>query len=994
MKATRLLFRFARFTLTPALALVVLAGTALGQSTPKRALDHDAYDVWNRIGARVLSSDGNWLAYTIVPGDGDGRLLVKNLDGGQLMRVARGSSPAITRDSRFVIFTLSPMESVVDSLEMEGKRGDDLPKDSLGIVDLRSVPGSGGDVELDFFKAARVRSFKVPEEGSEWVAYHLEKPEEPEDSVSEGEEPRGRGGARPGGRRPGGMRPGGGDPDDENGNGEEGTILVLRNLESSQETRFEYVTAYEFTTDGEWLVYTASNEDGTASGVYAVEPSSGTSSTLLSGEGEYANLTVMEESHQVAFLSDRDDHEADQPAFTLYHATLGEGEALAMASEGSVGIPKGWWVSDNGSLSFSENGERLFFGTAPRPEPEPEEEDETPDDDKVVVDIWNWKDNLIQPMQLVQANRERDRTYLAWVPTTGGDVIQLGTTDVPGVSLGMDGDADVAVGRTTLPYGWYVSHDGTYSDIYLIDVRTGERERVIEKLRGSASLSPGATHLIWWDGFEKAYFTLDVEAKEAVNVSKAIPHPVHNIWDDHPDTPRSFGLAGWSEDDERILINDQFDVWSVDPKGVGEARNLTEGVGRETETRFRYARVSSEGGGGGSRGGGGGSSEFVPMDEDVLLSSFHLYTKEAGFYRDRFDRNRDPQRLVSGPYSYSTPQTAEDDEDLYLLTRQSFQDFPDLHVTDPDFGELEKITEANPQQSEYNWGTTEIVEWLSSDGIPLQGILIKPENFDPSKKYPMMVYFYERSSDGIHRHRRPTPGTSVNLTFYVSRGYVAFVPDIVYEIGHPGESALDCVTPGVLSLIREGFIDPERIGVQGHSWGGYQIAWMITRTNLFAAAEAGAPVSNMTSAYGGIRWQSGMNRQFQYERTQSRIGGSLWEETLRYIENSPLFEADKIHTPLLMLHNDEDGAVPWYQGIEMFMAMRRLQKPVWMANYNGEPHGLRRRPNQKDWTIRMQQFFDHYLMDAPAPVWMVKGVPAVLKGKEFGLELVGDTVRH
>ncbi|MCK5653384.1 MAG: hypothetical protein KAJ42_18495, partial [Gemmatimonadetes bacterium] len=373
-------------------------------------------------------------------------------------------------------------------------------------------------------------------------------------------------------------------------------------------------------------------------------------------------------------------------------------------------------------------------------------------------DIWNWKDNLIQPMQLVQANRERDRTYMAWVPTTGGDVIQLGTTDVPGVSLGMDGDADVAVGRTTLPYGWYVSHDGTYSDIYLIDVRTGERERVIEKLRGSASLSPGATHLIWWDGFEKAYFTLDVEAKEAVNVSKAIPHPVHNIWDDHPDTPRSFGLAGWSEDDERILINDQFDVWSVDPKGVGEARNLTEGVGRETETRFRYARVSSEGGGGGSRGGGGGSSEFVPMDEDVLLSSFHLYTKEAGFYRDRFDRNRDPQRLVSGPYSYSTPQTAEDDEDLYLLTRQSFQDFPDLHVTDPDFGELEKITEANPQQPEYNWGTTEIVEWLSSDGIPLQGILIKPENFDPSKKYPMMVYFYERSSDGIHRHRRPTPG--------------------------------------------------------------------------------------------------------------------------------------------------------------------------------------------------------------------------------------------
>jgi dipeptidyl aminopeptidase/acylaminoacyl peptidase len=226
--------------------------------------------------------------------------------------------------------------------------------------------------------------------------------------------------------------------------------------------------------------------------------------------------------------------------------------------------------------------------------------------------------------------------------------------------------------------------------------------------------------------------------------------------------------------------------------------------------------------------------------------------------------------------------------------------------------------------------------------------------------------------------------------FYVSRGYVFFIPDIPYEIGHPGESALDAVVPGVLKVVDEGYVDPDRIGVQGHSWGGYQIAYMITRTNLFAAAEAGAPVSNMTSAYGGIRWGSGMSRQFQYERTQSRIGGSLWAETLRYINNSPLFEADKIRTPLLMMHNDEDTAVPWYQGIEMYMAMRRLERPVWLLNYNGEPHGLRRDPNRKDWMIRMQQFFDHYLKGAPAPVWMEEGVPAVEKGRNLGLELTGE----
>jgi dipeptidyl aminopeptidase/acylaminoacyl peptidase len=338
---------------------------------------------------------------------------------------------------------------------------------------------------------------------------------------------------------------------------------------------------------------------------------------------------------------------------------------------------------------------------------------------------------------------------------------------------------------------------------------------------------------------------------------------------------------------------------------------------------------------------------------------------------------------------FSTP-TKADDADVFVLTRSTFREFPDLWVSGPDFQDMEKISYANPQQEEYVWGDAEIIEWVSNDGIPLQGILVKPDGFDPSEKYPMMVYFYERSSDGLHSYRPPSPGTSVNQSFYVSRGYVYFVPDIPYEIGHPGESAIDAVVPGVLKIVDQGYVDKDRIGAQGHSWGGYQLAYMITRTNIFAAVEGGAPVSNMTSAYGGIRWDSGMNRQFQYEHTQSRIGGSLWEETLRYINNSPLFEADKVQTPFLMIHNDQDGAVPWYQGIEFYMALRRLQKPVWMLNYNGERHGLRQRPNMEDWTIRMQQFFDHYLKGAPAPVWMEKGVPAVLKGKEFGLELVNN----
>ncbi len=950
------------------LAALAVAGALQGlssQSPAKRPLDHDAYDVWNAITARLLSPDGAWLAYTVEPGKGDGTLRVKALAGSAEAVLSRGARPRFTRDSRHLIFAIRPMEAVVDSLKAAGKKGDALPKDSLGILDLRSLGGGG---EPLVFRTERVKSFKTPEEAGGWVAYLLEKaPKEPPQDTTRGTQEK----RRPEAGKETGKKTGG----RKEGKKAEGTTLVLRNLETGEEFRFEDVTEYALTEDGRWLVYAASSKDGTADGVYAVATRSGARTALLTGKGAYEKLALAKDGRQAAFLTDRDDPDADPAVFTLYHARLGEGEARPAAKAGSPGIPEGWEVSRNGDVSFSEEGTRLFFGTAPRPEPEPEE---VPEDEKVVVDIWNWKDPLIQPMQLARAERERKRTYLAYVPTSGGPVVQLGRKEIPEVRVARKGEGAVAIGLSTLPYGPLVSYDATYGDVYLVDVGTGEAERILEKLRRptlgyTLSLSPGGRYLHWWDGEERAWYVMDVEERTPRNVTAALPYPVHDELDDHPQPPPPYGVAGWTEGDRALLVYDRFDVWSVDPSGRKPPRSITEGVGRREGLRFRYVSLDRD-------------REAIPEREDLLLSAFHLRTKAAGFYRDRVRGRREPVRLLLEDRRFSRPVRAEDAEVL-LFTRESFQEFPDLWVSGPDFRDARRVTDVNPQQAEYLWGTAELVEWLSADGIPLRGILYKPEGFDPSRKYPMMVYFYERMSDGLHRYRTLRPGSSsVIPTFYVSRGYVFFIPDIPYEIGHPGESAVDAVVPGVLSVVARGFVDPERIGVQGHSWGGYQIAYMLTRTNLFAAAEAGAPVANMVSAYGGIRWGTGMSRQFQYERTQSRIGGSLWEETLRYIENSPVFEADKIRTPLLMMHNDKDTAVPWYQGIEMFMALRRLGRPVWLLNYNGEPHGLRKEANRRDWAIRMQQFFDHYLKGAPAPVWMTEGVPAVKKGRTLGLE--------
>jgi dipeptidyl aminopeptidase/acylaminoacyl peptidase len=336
-----------------------------------------------------------------------------------------------------------------------------------------------------------------------------------------------------------------------------------------------------------------------------------------------------------------------------------------------------------------------------------------------------------------------------------------------------------------------------------------------------------------------------------------------------------------------------------------------------------------------------------------------------------------------GPYSFGNPLKAEKAEN-YLFTKGSYVLSPDLY-TGTSLDNATQISHINPQQQEYNWGTASLFKWTAYDGKPAEGILYKPEDFDSTKKYPVLLYFYEKLSEGLYNYLPPAPTPSrLNISFFVSRGYLVLAPDISYETGYPGKGAYNYVVSGARALATNTWVDSLNMGIQGQSWGGYQVAYLITQTSLFKAAWTGAPVANMTSAYGGIRWETGMNRQFQYERSQSRIGATLWEKPELYIENSPLFQLPKVTTPLAIMSNDADGAVPWYQGIELFTGLRRLGKQVWLLNYNNEAHNLVQRQNKKDIQRREQQFFDHFLKNAPAPEWMESGVPATEKGKNWG----------
>jgi dipeptidyl aminopeptidase/acylaminoacyl peptidase len=366
--------------------------------------------------------------------------------------------------------------------------------------------------------------------------------------------------------------------------------------------------------------------------------------------------------------------------------------------------------------------------------------------------------------------------------------------------------------------------------------------------------------------------------------------------------------------------------------------------------------------------------------EPLMLHALNTETMASGFYRDQLGVKRDPEKIVMSDLAYGTPVKAAN-ADEWMITKSTFTDFPNLWVG-PSLTNLTKISDANPQQKDYNWGSAELVRWRSADGVELKGILYKPENFDPNKKYPLIAYFYEILSNNLYSYVPPTGRNVINPTHYVSNGYLVFEPDIVYETGFPGQSAVRSIVSGVEALERRGYVDEKHLGIQGQSWGGYQTAYTITQTHMFAAAMAGAPVVNMTSAYGGIRWGTGISREGQYEVGQSRIGKSLNEAPQLYIQNSPLFWLDRVTTPLFIMNNDADDAVPWYQGIEFFVNMRRLGKEVYFIDYNNDVHNPASRANQKDIAMRMQQFFDNKLKGAPAPDWMVHGIPYVAKGKD------------
>ncbi|MEM1181452.1 MAG: prolyl oligopeptidase family serine peptidase [Acidobacteriota bacterium] len=967
----------------------VLWGDAARSGAAKKALTFVDLMKFQTVSSPTLSDDGSTVVYQRSPDRGDGAVVAVRGDGSLEREIPLGTSPAVSADGRWVVAKVAP------SLEAVETADGDKPEAGAAVLDMNS-----GDVRAyEHVKSIALSEFAPfvgvlhtdkegqDPDGDEASEESSEEGQEGEEAEAAEEPQEGEATSEAGGTEETSETEGvEGAETSEDADGEEddveerlGTTLILVDLGTGSETRIEHVTSFAFSATSAHVAYAVAAPGGeNGLFVHGLMDDAPPLAAASAARGHYSSLTWTrdprvdaEAETLLAFVAavDDEDGEPGDGEVWLWQASTGEGRPVATADT----APAGSMIPSVNQLHWSLDGQRLFYGTKPRPQPErerPESEEFDPYDletllDDTGVDVWHVNDPLIKTNERAQWNdQEKDRTFAAVYHRDTAKNVQLAG---PVVRTAVPADNPRAVlGAADVPYLRERTWAGFYGDLYWISLDDGERQLVAERLPSNgfdpgSHLSPDGRYAVFFR--DPDWYLFDVELGSSRNLTAGLGVSFADEDHDYPREASSHGLGGWLADSSAVLIHDRYDLWSF-PTEKGEPVRVTDGAGREGALKLRLV---DEG-----RDALDRMSVFGNADR-VLLHGEREREKNHGFWRlDLGSGALEP--LVESAHQYRFRGRALD-ADRVLFTRESYREFPDLRLGDPDFKKVRKLSDVNPQIQDFAWGHAERVVFSDADGRESDAVLIRPEGLEDGERCPVLVYYYRFFSHRLYSFNDPRVNHRPSFPVYASHGYCVFLPDVRFDVGRPGYSATKALVPAVQKIVEMGVADPDAIGLHGHSWSGYQTAHVITQTNIFAAAVAGAPVSNMTSAYGGIRYGTGLARQFQYEAGQSRLGRSLWEGRDLYIENSPLFFADRIETPLLIQFGDADEAVPWTQGVELYLAMRRLDKEAVFLQYRGEPHHLKQYPNKVDYSIKMKEFFDHYLKGVPAPVWLSEGVP-------------------
>ncbi|CAN5210857.1 hypothetical protein BH09BAC3_BH09BAC3_25660 [soil metagenome] len=620
-----------------------------------------------------------------------------------------------------------------------------------------------------------------------------------------------------------------------------------------------------------------------------------------------------------------------------------------------ISMPKRMVISENRKPVFSEDGTLVFVGIKKQ-----ERKVKMSKDTVANLDVWHWKDEQIQSVQMKRAEQNKKFTYLCSIDLVTGKFSKLTEESLREVQLSKN--SQYAVGRDELPYMDDINWGVSPADLYRVNLKDGSRQVFAKLVNRPLGYSPDGRYYLFQ--LDSSLQVVDLTTNKVTNISKVAPVRFMNMEHPYPHEKPPFGVAGWTKDGKGVVVNQKFDLWLLALDGT-KATNLTAGVGDKNEIHFAYVSLDPE-------------EEFIDLKKPILLSADGEWTKKSGYYT--VTAGQAPKVLVYEDRNFGPPKKAVN-ADRVFYNIQTFVDFPDYYVSNSSFSSPKKITHANPQQKNYAWGKRILVDYANSKGQKLQGTLTLPANFKEGEKYPMIVFFYEKMSQSHHVYSMPVYDDRPHMSLYASNGYLVFQPDNVYEEGRPGTSSLDCITSAAKKIIDLGYADPKRIALQGHSWGGYQTSFILTQTDMFKCIVTGAPPTNLESFYNNIYGSTGTNHHGIMEIGQVRMGRNAtpWSASEAYRRESPMVHVPNIKTPFMILHGTADGAVDWSQGLEFYNAARRLNKEVILLSYPNEGHHLAIEANQKDFLVRMQQYFDYYLKDTPAPVWMKEGVQNINK---------------
>jgi dipeptidyl aminopeptidase/acylaminoacyl peptidase len=904
---------------------------ALGTFSQKIAIDHTAYNRWNKIERQVISNDGNWIAYETTPLKGDGFVCIFNVLTNKTDTIQRGKAPMFNGHSTLLLIKITPGYDTLRNCEFNKVEKTKWPKDSLYILDLSTQKS---------LKVAKLKQYKLSDDGGR-VAYLTEaakispakkkwycpfqKKEQPA--------PKSNGG-----------------------------LLVVLNNSLEKEFEKKQVTEFEFTSKGEWLSFITHQKVKSDSFSLQFYDFNAKNSHQLKNETAYKLPAWSPDLSKVAFLSSSDSSKIKQ--YTLHYMSTSDwvdwviGDSLTKEIDTTKGI------SENREPLFSKQGNYLFFGVADRVKVV---KDTLLDSEKVLLDIWHYQDDRIQPQQLVQLKEDLKKNDLYVLDIEHKKILRI-SNDTLRVYVDKNQMGDFLLATSNQSYAIQSQWSSpALEDVYRIHLPTGEIRLIKAALGFGGALSPKGRFYSYFDANSKNHFLVDMEK----NTESCVTCEVKNVtW--HEDVNGQPMLEGPIRDlqyvagEDNFIVSSEFDIWNYSLE-TKKLTCLTENEGALNGIRLSLTKWESD-------------SVYVDLN-DCYIRGLNTITKASHIFSfQNHNGHVDFREVYHTDHSITSLLKSKNNKQI-MLRKMSISQYPEISLMDSSFSDEKIISNTNPQQKDYNWARVELIKWKGYDGTSLEGLVYKPEDFDSTKRYPLIIYYYELNADNLHNHNAPRPSSStINPVEYASAGYLVFIPDIRYKAGYPAKSAFNCIMSGTDFILKKYPVDSLKMGLQGQSWGGYQTAQLITMTTRYAAAMAGAPVGNMFSAYGGIRWGSGLNRQFQYESTQSRIGKTIWEAQDAYIENSPLFHLPNVSTPLLLMHNDMDGSVPWYQSIEIYNGMRRINKPCWLLNYNNDDHNLTKMPNKMDLSIRMRQFFDHFLLNKPAPSWITDGLPATKKG--------------